>query len=234
MDAKQIAIKGTTQEHLPIEDIISDLVILKGGSCCYVLETSSVNFDLLSEREQEAMIYAYAAIINSLTFPIQILIRSAIKDLSSYLKNLKAWESKAKNPLMKKQISHYRQFVTEVVEKNNVLAKSFYLAIPFSSFELGIESAKSTIPFFRKTDALPMAKGKIIEKAKVNLEPKKSHIVRVFARLGLKMRQLKTKELIALFHEIYNPDAPDIANIPLTGLSTPVVSYAGEKEGENG
>lgn len=221
MDKKKIAIKGTTQEHLPIEDIADNMVISKDGSCCYILETSSVNFDLLSQREQEAMIYAYAAILNSLTFPLQIFIRSAVKDLSSYIRYLRSWEEKAKNPLVKKQISHYREFVAEVVEKNNVLAKSFYLVIPFSSYGLGIELAKSK--------KLPVSKSKVIEKAKASLEPKKEHVLRVFARLGLKMRQLETKELMSLFYGIYNEESAELKDVTLNDFAAPVVKKASPK-----
>lgn len=227
MDKKKVAIKGTTQEHLPIEDIAENMVIGKDGSCCYVLETSSVNFDLLSQREQEAMIYAYAAILNSLAFPLQIFIRSAVKDLSSYIRYLKSWEEKTQNQLVKKQISHYRQFVAEVVEKNNVLAKSFYLVIPFSSYSLGIDVVKGSLPFnllgARKEKTLPVSRSKIIEKAKANLEPKKEHVLRVFARLGLKLRQLNTKELMSLFYGIYNEESAEIKNISLSDFAAPAV-----------
>ncbi len=230
MDKKKIAIKGTTQEHLPIEDIADNMVISKDGSCCYILETSSVNFDLLSQREQEAMIYAYAAILNSLTFPLQIFIRSAVKDLSSYIRYLRSWEDKTRNPLVKKQISHYREFVAEVVEKNNVLTKSFYLVIPFSSYGLGVESVKSNLPFSvpgaKKDKNLPISKSKVIEKAKASLEPKKEHVLRVFARLGLKMRQLETKELMSLFYEIYNEESAELKDVTLNDFAAPVVKKA--------
>jgi hypothetical protein len=227
MDKKKIAIKGTTQEHLPIEDIAENMIIGKDGSCCFVLETSSVNFDLLSQREQEAMIYAYAAILNSLTFPLQVFIRSTVKDLSSYIRYLRSWEEKSQNPLVKKQISHYREFVAEVVEKNNVLTKSFYIVIPFSSYSIGVESIKSNLPFSflgtKKEKTLPVSKSKVIEKAKANLEPKKDHVLRVFARLGLKLRQLNTKELMSLFYGIYNEESAEIKNISLSDFAAPVV-----------
>lgn len=219
MDLKKIAIKGTTQQHLPIEDIKKDLVILKDGSCILVLKTSSVNFNLLSEREQEAMIYAYAATINSLTFPVQILIRSALKDVSVYVDRLRQQEAKPIDPLIKKQIISYRKFVEEVVKKNNVLTKSFYLIIPFYSIELGIESAaKTSLPFplslIRKQSSrgLPMEKGKIIEKAYNALEPKRDHLARLFGRIGLNTKQLTTKELIQLFYQIYNQESVLVGN----------------------
>ena len=59
IDPLKIAIRGSTQEHLPIEDIVDGIVLLKDGSACMVLQTSSVNFYLLSEREQQALVFAY-------------------------------------------------------------------------------------------------------------------------------------------------------------------------------
>ena len=85
-DPIKVAIKGTTQDHLPIEDIVDGIVILKDGSCSLVMQISSVNFDLLSEKEQSALVFAYGGILNSFNFPVQIVIHSVSKDISSYLK----------------------------------------------------------------------------------------------------------------------------------------------------
>ena len=85
---------STTQDHLPVHDIQENLAILKNGSAAMVIETSAVNFGLLSQEEQDAIIYAYAALLNSLTFPIQILIRSKKKDISHYLDLLKQQQEK--------------------------------------------------------------------------------------------------------------------------------------------
>ena len=80
-DPAKIAIRASTQQHLDIEDIQDDLIILKDGSCCLVIAATAINFGLLSEREQDATIYAYAGLLNSLTFSIQIVIRSQRKDI---------------------------------------------------------------------------------------------------------------------------------------------------------
>lgn len=206
MDPAQIPIRATTQEHLPIEDICNDLVILKDGSCALILSVSSVNFDLLSEREQEAIIYAYGALLNSLTFPIQILVRSQRKDISFYLDILKRQEAKKKgSPLLEKMIASYRQFVAEMVKKNNVLDKKFYVAIPFSALELGVAPTMTSL--FKKTKGLPFEKDYIIPKAQAALFPKRDHLIRLFARIGLLAKPLKNKELIKLFYEIYNTEA---------------------------
>jgi len=208
MDPAQIPIRATTQEHLPIEDIKDDLVILKDGSCALILSVSSVNFDLLSEKEQEAIIYAYGALLNSLTFPIQIFVRSHRKDISSYLEILKNQEKqKAGSPLLAKLINNYRQFVAEMVKKNNVLDKKFYVVIPFSALELGVGPTLTSI--FKKSHSLPFEKEYILPKAKDSLYPKRDHLIRLFGRLGLVVRQLANQELIGLFYNIYNQETPE-------------------------
>ena len=112
-DPLKIAIKGSTQDHLPIEDIVDGMVLQKDGSCSVVLQVSSVNFDLLSEREQQALVYAYGGILNSLNFTIQIIINSNTKDVSSYLTRLSVAEEKQTNLLLKSRIKSYRKFIEE-------------------------------------------------------------------------------------------------------------------------
>jgi len=234
MDLKEIAIKGTSQDHLPIEDIQNNLVILKDGTTVMIIKTSSVNFDLLSEKEQDAMIYAYAAMLNSLTYPIEIIVRSTAKDVSNYLKRIKKQGTKISNPLLKKQIASYHDFVEEVVEKNNVLAKTFYIAVPFYPAEMGAAAAaQSSVPGFlsflkKDKQTLPMSKDKIIEKANAALEPKLEHLTRLFGRLGLTVKQIETKELIRLFYKIYNPESSLGENIE--ALNQQGVMIHGPKE----
>lgn len=231
MDLNQIAIKGTTQNHLPVEDIKKDLVILKNGNVVMILKTSSVNFDLLSQKEQDAMIYAYASLLNSLTFPIQILIRSSLKDVSNYVKRLEEQKAKISDPLLKKQVVSYLTFVQDVVEKNNVLAKSFYVIVPFYAAEAGLQAAAQTsLPFpftllkqKNKNEGLPMEKNKLIKKAQSALEPKKEHLKRLLGRLGLSANQLDNKKLIQLFYQIYNQESILVDNVKALSQQSAVV-----------
>jgi hypothetical protein len=230
IDPLKIAIRGSTQEHLPIEDIIDGLVLLKDGSCAAVLQISSVNFDLLSEREQGALVFSYGGILNSLNFPLQIVIYSNTKDVSLYLNNLRKAEEGQRNPLLKERISFYRKFIEETVKKNDVLSKSFYVVIPFSILELGIKSMPSSmsggIPSLGKKapKGLPFSREYILEKAKASLEPKKDHMSRLFSRLGLEIRPLNTKELIELFYRIYNEETAANQKIQTVNYDSPMVT----------
>jgi hypothetical protein len=227
-DPLKIAIKGSTQEHLPIEDVVDGIVIMKDGSCSKVLSVSSVNFDLLSEPEQSALVFAYGGIINSLNFPIQIIIQSHAKDVSSYLKNLQNMEEKQLNPRLKERISQYRKFIEETVKKSDILSKSFYIAITFSSLELGIKAGgvkgiKMFLPQ-GKGQELPFTKEYILEKAKVNLEPKVDHLLRLFSRLGLEIKPLNNKEIVDLFYRTYNEETAVSQKVQNVNYQAPVVT----------
>lgn len=195
-------IRATTQEFLEIEDILGDLILLRDGSAALVLETTAVNFGLLSEEEQDALIYAYASLLNSLSFPLQIVILSKRMDISSYIELITQEEEKSVNPVIKDRLHRYREFIVSIVRENKVLEKKFYLVISFSSLELGVKGAVS---FSGKKKKLPFPKDYIISRAKTSLFPKRDHLFRQLGRIGLKGKQLSTQELVELFYNIYNP-----------------------------
>ena len=196
-------IRATTQEFLEIEDIVEDIVILSSGSAVLIIETSAVNFGLLSEDEQDALIYAYASFLNSLSFPLQIVILSKRMDISSYIEFLVAEEGKSPNMVMKDRIKTYREFILSTIKENKVLEKKFYLVIPFSVLEMGIKDTTRSLTGKKKR--LPFAKDYIVSRAKTSLFPKRDHILRQLSRIGLKGRQLATQELVELFYNLYNP-----------------------------
>jgi hypothetical protein len=203
MPDKVAPIRSTTQEFLELEDIRDDLVMMTDGSCVLIIETSAVNFGLLSEKEQDALIFAYSGLLNSLSFPIQIYIRSKHKDISGYLNLLAESEKKQTNPTLATRIRSYREFIESTVKERNVLDKKFYVVIPFSAIELGVTNVNT----FVGKKGLPYPKAYIFNRAKTVLSPRKDHLVRQLARLGLKGTQLTTQRLIELFHDIYNSDA---------------------------
>ena len=224
MPKVQSASKASTQEHLDIEDVQEDLVILKSGWISMVLSTSSVNFDLLSETEQDTTIYAYAAFLNSLTFPLQVLIRSKKADISSYFQHLEDAEASQLNPDIKAQIKKYKEFISSIVSEKTVLDKEFYLIINFSPLEMGFRGlAKASAANSKNTKQL-------LSGAKASLAPKRDHIIKQMGRIGLNVKQLTTQELIELFYDIYNPAPTGTQRVILDTQSytTPIVEPAVE------
>lgn len=218
------SITSTTQEHLPIHDIQADLVVLKNGSAAMVLEVSAVNFGLLSEEEQDAIIYAYAALLNSLNFSIQILIRSERKDISAYLATLTQAAKKQISPLKRNWINSYRGYVSETVQRRNVLDKKFYIILPFSCLEL--DSVSSLGQAILNQTRLPAPISEIVKRAKMSLTPKRDHVLRQLERIGLTGKQLNNQELLSLLYRTYNPgySAPPVEASQLTApLVEPIV-----------
>jgi len=196
-------ITATSQEHLPVADITDDIVLFKDGGAAVIMESSSLNFSLLSEKEQVAVIAAYAATLNSLSFSIQIFVRTQKKDISAYLGHLDEAAKKITNPKLYRLMLSYRKFIIEAIKKKNVLGKKFYILLSFSPLELGI--AKSIGSVLKGQKPLPFPENYVIKKAKVVLYPRRDHLARQMGRVGVRLRQLTTAEIIALFHDIYNP-----------------------------
>lgn len=188
-------INATTQRFIEIQDVIDDIVILSGGQACLVLEIVATNFSLQSKEEQQSKILSYAALLNSLSFSIQIVILSRQLDVSSYLKLLEIEAARTPNQTFSKHISMYKNFVADLVKTNIVLDKKFYIAISFSFLEKGVASVANL-----------SNKEAFIKDAKLQLHSKASSLMQELLRIGLKSKKLDKNELIEVFYEIYNSD----------------------------
>ena len=202
-------ISSSTQKFIDIFEITNDVLVLNTGNVSEIIQVGTINFGLLSEEEQDSAIYAYASILNSLNFPIQIIIKTQTKDITNYLNHLTDAENQAKNPNHKAQIGRYKEFVKDWVKNSNVLDKKFFVALTASPDELGLMTTKG---FFDKNTKINLDHyelNPIIEKAKNNLDPKRDHLISQFARLGLSARQITTQEIVKLFYNSYNPNSSE-------------------------
>ena len=179
---------STTQQHLSITDISDDILLLKNGGGALILQVSAVNFGLLSDREQIAIIASFAQMLNSLSFSIQIVIHSERLNISSYLNLLDKAQKAQTNSLLSQMMTSYRQFVQATIKENEVLDKKFYIVIPLFSIELGLTPSKESLQ----------------QKIKTVLLPRRDQIIRQLNRVGLKANQLTKQKLIELFFDIYN------------------------------
>lgn len=200
---------ASTQDHLGIRDVRDDLIITSRGSVAMVIQTSSINFDLLAEYEQDRKIQAFGGLLNSLNFRIQILIRTKRIDITNYIDYLKTTKDrKQMSEGLKKQLDIYTTFVQKLIVQNDVLDKNFFIVIPYSP---GAPIPGSNILDSKKNkekeeEAKAMKSDQLVEKAKIYLFPKRDHILKQLGRMGLFGHQLSTKELLSEFYTIYNPD----------------------------
>ena len=187
-------VKASTQSFVEIEDIRDDIILLKDFSAAVAIEVGPVNFWLLSTEEQSSMIYAYSSLLNSLSFPTQILILSKKMDISSYLDYLEGVISHTPVDLIKTRLQSYKEFIKNVVKKNTVLEKRFFFIVPFSTLEMGVSGVNTK----------SLNKEYVISRAKTSLYPKRDHLVRLLAKIGLRATILQKQELVELFFNLYN------------------------------
>jgi len=203
----QAPIKSTTQKFIEIEDVKDDIFLLRDGSAGCIIEVGAVNYWLLSAEEQQSMIYAYANLLNSLSFPIQVLILSKKMNISSYLDYIDKKIEQQSNPNLRKLLSFYKEFIKTLIKKGSVLEKRFFFVIPFSPLELGVGGVASNLN-----------KEYIFSRAKTSLYPKRDHLQRLLLKIGLKPKVLFKQEIIELFYDLYNPS-------PTGSRLAPVESY---------
>ncbi len=219
----------STQQHLNIHDIVDDLVILKNGVVVLIMETSSLNFDLLSPEEQDARIIAFANLLNGVDYQIQITIRTVRTDVSEYIKKLEAYKRKQVSRALIKQIDIYIKFIKNLTTKNEILDKRFLVSIPYRGSVLDQPGF-----FKRMLGGTPkiVDPTKIIAKAKIDLFPKRDNIQRLFKKMGIFAKQLNSNELLMLFYDIYDPDRIGYQHIPLDikGYTSGIVQPLVKKE----
>lgn len=121
--------KASTQQFIDIEDIKDDVLLMRDHSAAIVIEIGAVNFYLLSQEEQAATIYSYAGLLNSLSFPVQIMIMSKKMDISSYLEYIKGVVSSTRDEIIRNRLIAYEQFIRSIVKKNTVLQKKIFFLL---------------------------------------------------------------------------------------------------------
>ncbi|HLN19220.1 MAG TPA: hypothetical protein VK255_03580 [Patescibacteria group bacterium] len=195
-----------TQQFLDVAEIKEDVVVLKSGALRSILAISSINFELKSTDEQEAVISQYQNFLNSVDFPLQILVSSRKLNMENYINFLTENEKKQSNELLRMQISEYKNFINQLITASNIMDKNFYIIVPFSPIE------NEEKGFFRNLLNMFNPKKNILEKRE-NFETYKSqlyqrvdHITAALTGIGLRIAPLKTQELIELMFNSYNPE----------------------------
>lgn len=191
--------QSSTQRFTEIQDILDDVVIFTNGNACLVIDVRAVNFALLSREEQNTKIFSYASLLNSLSFPIEILIRNKLVDISSYITLLQTEMQRAKTPELASYIARYKNFVQELVKVNSVLDKKFYIVIPYSFLEKGVGSVATGAG--KKGMAVDSA---FAQQARQTLHTKAESIHSQLARVNLQAKTLGKEDLIKLYYDIYN------------------------------
>lgn len=193
----------STQDHLEVEDIRDGLVLLRDGRISLVLETNALNFDLLSEQEQDTRIKNFAALLNSLNFQMQIIVMTERSDLTAYVDRLEKYKNRQISKPLIKQIEIYIKFIKNLTYNREVLDKRFFVVIP--EVIGAVQRTSMVKQIFGKRVTITNKKA-LFEKAKIQLNPKRDHLIKQFKKMGLDAKPLGTEELIRLYYSMYAPD----------------------------
>lgn len=196
---------SSTQKYVEVDEIRDGVIILKSGGLRAVVLVSSLNFDLKSTEEQDAIINQYQQFLNSLDFPVQIVISSRRFNIEPYLNLLEDEVKQQQNELLRFQITEYKSFIKNLTEVSNIMSKYFYVVVPFSPSEdehSGLFG--KLLGIFRSKHAVS-AEGNLFETYKAQLFQRVGHISSALGSAGLNTTALNTEEIIELLYNSYNP-----------------------------
>lgn len=171
----------SSRHQIAIKGVRDGIMLLPEYKYRVILQISSINFELKSEAEQDALIDTYQSFLNSLATPLQIVIRVREMDMDKYLQDFRARMQKEDEKVYKQQVENYVEFVSSLITKNKILSRQFYVVIPHEAKEKDFELIKEQLSL----TADIVSKG--------------------LARLGMGARQLDSLEILDLFYSFYTP-----------------------------
>lgn len=202
-----------TETMLPISEIRNDTILLKDGWLRAVLKVTGVNLDLKNYDEQEIVLQQYKRFLNTLAFPIQILIRNTYLDLSGYISYVNWNLKKITNPILKWQWEEYSKFLENIdLQQWLIYVKEFYIIIPF--YADGNDNKQVNKSRMSKLMAVLNAKDNVEKviaryrgflKNKNQIDMRCSLITEGLAWIWIPCERATTSEIINLLFRYYNP-----------------------------
>lgn len=203
---------NSTQNSLQLAELKEGIIIMKDGSFKAVVSCKSINFDLMSGREREGIEFAYKGFLNSLYFPIQILVRSNKVDIGPYLEKLVKIRSSQDNMLLNVLMDDYLNFIEVLAQEANIMDKTFYVVIPYYLTSESLDDIKSQSKnlfsslFSSNNTQTIKINAKNYTKAKEELQNRVDVIINGLTQVGVQAKRLNTEQLAQLFYNFYNPD----------------------------
>ena len=199
--------KTTSRQQIAIKGVRDNILILPGNQYRAILHVSSLNFELKSEEEQDAIIDTYESFLNSVGTSLQVLIRTREIDMDKYLEELTERLEGETEAVYRKQLKNYDEFIRSLITTNKILTRHFYVVIPYT--------ASSKADF---------------ELIKEQLNLKVDIVSKGMTRLGMHTKQLSSLEVLDLFYSFYNPAQAKIQ--PLTEQALQLIHTALIEKGD--
>lgn len=199
--------KSSSRQQIAIKGVRDGILILPGHQYRAVLEVSSLNFELKSEEEQDAIIDTYESFLNSVGSSLQILIRTREIDMDKYLEELNERLHGETEKVYKQQLKNYDEFIRSLITTNKILTRHFYLIVPYTATS--------------KTD---------FELVQEQLNIKLDIVAKGMTRLGMHAKELSSLEVLDLFYSFYNPVQAKVQ--PLTEQALRLIHTALVEKGD--
>lgn len=199
--------KTSARHQIAIKGVQDGILILPNNEYRAILQVSSLNFELRSEEEQDAIIDIYESFLNSVGTSLQILVRTREIDMDKYLDDLKERLDSEKVPIYRNQLKNYDEFIRSLITTNKILTRHFYIVVPY-----------------RPTDKADF--DLIEEQLKIKLDI----VSKGMSRLGMYTNQLDSLEVLDLFYSFYSPTQAKIQ--PLTEQALQMIHTALVEKGD--
>ncbi len=221
--AKQVAPKNpnSSQNSLLLTEVRDGIAVMNDGSMRAMIACRSINFDLMSSRERESVEFSYQNFLNSLYFPVQILIRSQRVDIAPYLDQLSKLRRDQDNMLLGVLMDDYIGFIADISEQTNIMDKSFFIIIPYypgGDLTSAVNTSKNLLAnlFASQKQSIVHIEETAYQKAKDEMQNRALTVINGLAQIGIQAARLNTTQISEVFYNFYNPD---------TALREPLVNF---------
>jgi type IV secretory pathway VirB4 component len=217
---------GNSLDLVDIKEIKQNTVIVKDGSLRQVIMVGGVNFSLKSDTEQNIITQGYQTFLNSIDFPLQIIIHSRKVNIEKYLETLAERKQLEQSPILQNQIEEYSKFIQGFVEKNAIMEKVFLVVVSFYPTS-GIPVAKSAsgiAALFGGKKKPPAAGAANAQRTQEEEQLFGEHVAQLNQRtgqltsglmnIGLEATVLENEQLVELFYNFYNPQTIERQTAP--------------------
>jgi type IV secretory pathway VirB4 component len=193
------------QQFVPVKEVRDGVVVMKDGTLCTVVLVSSINLSLKSYDEQRATLSQFQSFLNTLDFPIQIVVQSRRYDIRPYILTLENRLKEQTEQLLQVQTREYIDFIQSFTDRVNIMKKSFFVVVPYTPAILNQKKglSKLTSLFGKKESSIDEVSD--FEEERIQIDQRVSVIEQGLSRLGLRVAQLGTQEVIELLYKTFNP-----------------------------